>query len=644
MDGQDEQEKGQVASSRKNGLRPQVTGSRNDIIEGWNMGFGIGVANPGMGPRGALDQFAQGEDKRGQVFNPRVVSRLLTYLQPYLRQMAVAFIAMLAISGLTLLTPYLLKIAVDKTISTGDRAGLTRIALVTATAFVGLYVATAIQQYMLSWVGQRVLANLRSELFNHLQRLSLSYHDTHIVGVTVSRVMNDVATINELLSQGVVTLTGDILVLVGIITIMVSMSPRLALLTFAVLPLMVLATVWFSSRARVAFRETRTQVAKVVGDLAEDIAGVRVIQAFGQENNTQERFNQINEANRMANINAMSLSFIFLPAIEFLGVLSTAIVLWFGGQYVARDQVTLGVLVAFLSYVTRFFQPIQELSRMYTTMQAAMAGGEQVLKLLDTRPDVEEKPEAVEMPPVIGQVRLDHVCFRYRPELPEVLHNVCLNIEAGQTVALVGPTGAGKTSIGNLIARFYDVSDGRVLIDGIDVRSVTQRSLHRQIGLVPQDSFLFSGTIAENIRFGRPDACDAEVEAAARMANAHDFIAGKPDGYQTKVFEGAANLSVGQRQLVCIARAILTDPRVLMLDEATSNVDSLTESLIQDALRKLLQGRTAVVIAHRLSTIRNADLICVVQDGQIVEQGQHEELLGRGGVYTALYNRQFAES
>jgi ABC-type multidrug transport system fused ATPase/permease subunit len=310
---------------------------------------------------------------------------------------------------------------------------------------------------------------------------------------------------------------------------------------------------------------------------------------------------------------------------------------------VSREQVTLGVMVAFLSYVTRFFQPIQELSRMYTTMQSAMAGGEQVLRLLDTAPDVQDQPGASELPLVRGRVTLEHVFFCYRPDLPEVLHDVSLTIEPGQTVALVGATGAGKTSIGNLIPRFYDVSEGAVCIDGVNVRTVTQYSLHRQIGLVPQDSFLFSGTIAENIRFGRPDATDDMVEKAAQSANAHTFIMNKPDGYQTYVLEGAANLSVGQRQLICIARAILTDPRILILDEATSNVDSLTESLIQDALRNLLHRRTAVVIAHRLSTIRNADLICVVQDGQIVEQGRHEELLARGGVYSALYQRQFVE-
>jgi ABC-type multidrug transport system fused ATPase/permease subunit len=597
-----------------------------------------------MGPRGALDHFASNQDNRGKIYNPRVVSRMLAFLRPYKKQLALAFIAMLGVTTMTLLTPYLLKIAIDQYITLGDKQGLIRISLYTAAAFVGLFISSAAQQYLLSWVGQYMLANLRSALFERLQELSLSYHDTHIVGVTVSRVMNDVATINDLLSQGLITLAGDFLVLVGIIVIMLFMDARLALLTFVVLPLMVLATMWFSRRAKEAFRETRTSVAKVVGDLAEDIAGVRVIQAFGQENSTQERFNEVNEANRVANINAVSLSYIFLPAIEFLGVFSTGIVLWFGGRWVAQGAVTLGVLVAFLSYVTRFFQPIQDLSRFYTTLQTAMAGGEQVVKLLDTPSDVADRPGAGEMPRVVGQITLEHVSLRYRPELPEVLHDVNLQIEPGQTIALVGPTGAGKTSISKLIGRFYDVTTGAVCIDGIDVRDVTQRSLHRQIGLVPQDSFLFGGTISENIRFGRPDASDDEVEHAARLANAHDFILSKPDGYQTRVQEGAANLSVGQRQLVCIARAILTDPRILILDEATSNVDSMTESLIQDALRHLLQGRTAVVIAHRLSTIRNADHICVVQDGQIVEQGKHEELLAHNGVYKALYNRQFAEA
>jgi len=609
------------------------------------MGFGIGVSSPNMGPRGALDQFSQGEDERGAMFNRRVVVRMLAYLRPFSRRMTLAFLAMLATTALTLLTPYLLKLTIDQAITNGNREALIRLSIYTALAFSGLYASTAAQQYQLSWVGQRVLANLRGELFAHLQKLSLGYHDTHIVGVTVSRVMNDVAAINELLSQGVITLIGDVLVLVGIMAIMISMSPYLALLSFTVIPLMVLATVWFSRRARGAFRATRTSVAKVVGDLAEDISGVRVIQAFGQEETSQERFTQINEANRDANISAMNLSFIFLPAIEFLGVLATVIVLWFGGQAVTRDMVTLGTLVAFLSYVTRFFQPVQELSRMVTTLQTAMAGGEQVLRLLDTAPGVQDRPDAVDLNLAAApRITFEGVDFRYRPGLPEVLHDLNLTIQPGQTVALVGATGAGKSSIANLIARFYEVEKGRVCIDGTDVRDVTQTSLHRQIGLVPQDAFLFSDTLAGNIRFGRPGATDEEVERAARLANAHEFISARPDGYQTHVQEGAANLSVGQRQLVCIARAILTDPRILILDEATSNVDSLTEALIQDALRTLFKGRTSVVIAHRLSTIRGADLICVVEDGTIVEQGTHAELLARNGAYAALYQRQFGEA
>jgi ATP-binding cassette, subfamily B, multidrug efflux pump len=607
------------------------------------MSFGIGVSSSGMGPRNAMETFAEGGDKGGQIYNRRVVARMLVYLRPYRNMMALAFIAMLAESALTLLAPYLLKITVDTYISQGDQAGLIRISLWTAGTFIGLYVASRTEQYLLSLVGQRMLANIRSDLFQHLQDLSLSYHDTHIVGVTVSRVMNDVATINDLLSQGLITLLGDLLVLVGIIVVMLTMNVRLALLAFTVLPLMLLATIWFSRRARVAFRETRTSVAKVVGGLAEDIAGVRVIQAFGQEGTSQENFSAVNETNRQANISAMSLSFIFLPAIEFLGILATAIVLWFGGRAVGSGMITLGVLVAFLSYVTRFFQPVQELSRLFTTLQSAMAGGEQVVKLLDTVPEVRDQPNAAKLPDIVGRVKFEHVSFRYRLELPEVLHDVDLDILPGQTVALVGPTGAGKTSIGNLIARFYDVTEGAVLIDGIDVRTVKQRQLHRQIGLVPQDSFLFSGTIADNIRFGNPQATEEDVQRAARLANAHEFITAKPDGYETHIQEGASNLSVGQRQLVCIARAVLSDPRILILDEATSNVDSMTESLIQDALQKLLQGRTAVIIAHRLSTIRNADLICVVQDGQIVEKGNHETLLALNGMYSALYQRQFAE-
>lgn len=592
------------------------------------------------GPRGMLRDV--GEVHEGRVFDSRVVTRLLSYLKPHLGKMAVAVVAMFVVTGLTLLTPYLVAQAIDNYIVAGDAEGLTRIALYTAAAFLGILVASGVQTYLLSWVGQKVLATLRSELFHHLQRLPVGYHDTNIIGVTVSRVINDVSVINDLLSQGLVTLVGDTLLLVGIVVVMVGMSPKLALLTFCVLPLMIIATTLFTRRAQSAFRATRTSVAAVVGNLAENIAGMRVIQAFAQEDATQMRFSSVNSANRDANISAMSLSFIFLPTVEFLSMLATAIVLWFGGLAVARDEITLGIVVAFLAYVTRFFNPIQELSQLYTTMQSAMAGGERVLDLLDTEPAVADPPDGKEMPPITGRVVLEDVVFAYKPDEP-VLRGINLTIEPGQTVALVGPTGAGKTSIANLIARYYDVTGGSVKIDGVDVRSVTQQSLHRQMGLVPQDPFLFTGTIRDNIRFGVPEASDEAVEAAARSANAHEFIMALPDGYETEVMEGGSNLSVGQRQLICIARAVLADPRILILDEATASVDTVTEALIQDALDRLLKGRTSVVIAHRLSTIRNADVICAVSNGQIVERGTHAELLAQGGLYATLYARQFVE-
>jgi ATP-binding cassette subfamily B multidrug efflux pump len=604
------------------------------------MGINIGGSARFGGPGYMLESFGS-RDERGRI-SGRVLLRLTRFLKPYWRQIALSVLFMLISSGASLLAPYLTKVAIDTNIASGDSRGLIATSLWLAGALAVVYLASATQSYLLSYVGQNVLMTLRSELFHHLQQLSVAYHDNHIVGVTLSRVINDVDVINDLLSQGLVGILNDSTLLIGAIVVMTAMEARMALLTFSVLPLMVLATFLFSRKARVAYRETREKIGAVVGDMAENLDGMRVIQAFVQEKGTQDHFESINRANRDAHIKAMSLSFIFMPTVDVLSIAATCIILWSGGVMVARGTLTIGVVVAFLSYVNRFFEPIQDLSQIYTTLQAATAGGERVLELLDGQPSVQDSPHAIPIPEIEGKIELRDVSFHYISD-KEVLHGISMTIEPGETIALVGPTGAGKTSIANLAARFYEVSKGAVVIDGYDVRDVTRSGLHRQMGLVPQDPFLFSGTIAENIRFGRPTASEEEMTTASKLANADDFIRNLPEGYDTRVLEGGVNLSVGQRQLICIARALLVNPRILIMDEATSSVDMVTEALIQEALARLLSGRTAIIIAHRLSTVRNADRIYVIDEGQIVEQGTHEALLERSGLYRDLYEQQFIE-
>jgi ABC-type multidrug transport system fused ATPase/permease subunit len=579
-------------------------------------------------------------DVDGVKLDPRVARRALGYVQPYRGQLLQALALTVVASVATLLAPYLVKVAIDEYIAAGDVGGLT----VVVMAIFGLYLvnfwASSRQIVIMSVVGQRILQTMRAQLFRHLQRLSLRYFHRHPSGVIVSRLINDVLVMNDLLTNGLLTLFADVFILATTIGIMLALSPRLGLVTLAVLPLMVVAIWIFTQRAKVAYRISRQTIGEVAAGFQENVDGVRVVQAFAREEVNQESFDRLNDENRQANINANTLSSGLMPVIEFANALATVAVIWYGGSLVMAGEVTLGVLVAFLTYITRFFMPLRELTQFYNQLQAAMAGAERVFELLDEPPNLVERRGATQLSAVRGAVEFRDVWFAYCDE--PVLKGINFRMESGELVALVGQTGAGKTTIASLLARFYDPSRGEVLLDGHDLRDLSFSTLRSNLALVLQDNFLFAGTIADNIRYGCPEATDEQVVEAARLAHAHEFISHFPVGYATPVMERAANLSLGQRQLIAIARAVLVDPRVLILDEATSNVDPRTERLLQQALQALLVGRTCLVIAHRLSTITAADQVLVVDGGQIVERGPHDTLLRQRGPYYHLHQQQFA--
>jgi ABC-type multidrug transport system fused ATPase/permease subunit len=566
----------------------------------------------------------------------RRISTLARLTAPYKLRTTLAVLSLLAATLTALVPPYLAKLAVDDGISERDLQALTTIVLLFIVAGVANLATSSAQTYFTGWTGERILADLRNRLFRHLQRLSLGYFERNRAGVIISRLTNDVDALDQLVTDGVTTLVQNTLLLVGSAIILFFLDWRLALATLAVIPAMAVGTAIFRIRSSRAYRAVRERLGLVTATLAEDIAGMRVVQSFTRESDRRRLFDEFNAHYREANQQTVVTNGLYFPFVDFLSAVATAVVLGYGGYLAAEGQVSVGTLFAFILYVSNFFDPVQQLSQLYNTFLAAVAALDKIMDVMDEEPEVKDRPGARELGRIGGHVALEDLRFGYG-DGPEVLHGIDLDVPAGTTVALVGHTGAGKSTIAKLLARFYDPREGRITVDGTDLRDVTQESLRRQLGIVPQEGFLFAGSVRDNIAFGRPDAAGEEIRAAATAVGAHDFIMRLEDGYETDVQERGTRLSLGQRQLVAFARALLADPQILILDEATSSVDIGTERKIETALRTLLAGRTAFVIAHRLSTIRGADLIVVLEHGQIVEQGSHDELMARQGLYTALY-------
>jgi len=583
------------------------------------------------------------ETLRGERGRTRKLGKLLSLLRPYRGRVALMFVALVIATAASLAPPYLAGRAIDDGIRAGDTGALTWVLIAFLVAATMNWAATYLQTYLVSWIGQRALQDLRSRIFAHLQSLSIGFYSRNRAGVLISRLTNDVQALDQLVSDGIVTLFSASLTLVGTAGILLFLDPNLALVTFAVFPVLLAGSVAFRIASAGAYRLTREKIALVTAYLQETLSGVRIVRAFGQEPRHISQFAELNDEHRAANMRTVNLNAAYFPSVELLSAVATAVILLYGGNQVVDGAVTIGVLATFVFYLQTFFDPIQQLSQLYTTYQAGMAALDKIFLLLDEKPEVTDSPDAIELPPVKGEIEFDGVDFGYAVDGGTLaLHDVSLHVPPGQTVALVGATGAGKSTLAKLVARFYDPTRGRVLIDGHDLRDVTEHSLRSQLGVVPQEGYLFSGSIRDNIAFGRPGVAEGEVEAAASAVGAHEFIENLPDGYDTQVGERGGHLSAGQRQLVAFARAAAADPRVLILDEATSNVDVHTEARIEHGLRRLLAGRTAIVIAHRLSTIRDAGRIVVIDGGRIAEQGTHDELLEAGGAYARLY-RDWAE-
>jgi ATP-binding cassette subfamily B multidrug efflux pump len=570
----------------------------------------------------------------------KIIARLIKLMLPYYKTLLGALVLVLLTAGSQGAGPVLIGKAVDDFIGNSNRAGLAWVMLALLVVYVIGAWATRTQMFLIGQVGQKLLADLRQKVFNRVQSLSVQYIESKFAGDLMSRLVNDIDALNNFFSQVINQLIGSVFGLLGIMIAMLILNWQLALAVLVAIPLLLVTTNLFAGLARKAFRKTRETLGDVSAGMEEEISGVKVAQAFNRTEENVRRFKERNDANRNANVNATAVTSAFAPTMDVISTLDTALIAALGGLMVIRGSLTVGVVVAFLQYSQNFFRPLSGLAQLWTMMQSALAAAERVFELLDTEPDVKDAADSIELQPIKGTVEFQGVSFHYKDDEP-VLENVNFLAKPGETIAVVGPTGAGKTTLVNLIGRFYDVDDGKMLVDGNDVRTVTQSSLRKQMGIVTQEPFLFSGTIMDNIRYGKLSASDDDVISAAVAANSDGFINRLPEGYQSAVGERGKLLSQGQRQLISIARAILADPRILILDEATANIDTRTEVLIQSALNKLLKGRTSFVIAHRLSTVRNADVVLVIDDGRIVERGTHQDLLSKGGLYADLYQRQF---